>query len=153
MEIQSHVALQWKIKHVLFLFWSFMLSCNVTRKESMYKKMTCSPHQSQRSHGFQTLMSESCAQHKFLAHPTLHTDIKSVLDYVLWHTSQSIKGLKFLYFCTHYFSAKRLIKCIITHFCFIKSLWVLLNTLTDASWFSCSSFLQQPMIRKSIKKK
>jgi len=50
------------------------------------------------------LMSESCTQHNILVQPTLQIDIKSVLDYMLWPMSQSIKGLKFLYFCSHYFS-------------------------------------------------
>lgn len=88
------------------------------------------------------------SEHKNVAHPTVHIDIKSALDYVLWHMSQSMKGpnlwtfFNFVHSISQYFSS-------VFYFC-------LLNLFeyfsVGAFWFSCSSLLKQPMIWKSIKK-
>ncbi len=104
-------------------------------------KKTCS-HQLQKSRGFQILMSESCSQHKNIAHPTVHIDMKLVLDYVLWHMSQSMKGQHFwtLFNFVHSISVQNkkntsvLLVLLKIFQCFSN------NTLINDFWLSCSYF-------------
>ncbi len=120
LDIRARVALKWRWINILFLFCSFMLSCVKKQKKNLLTPVT-------EKSCFQILMSESCSQHKNIAHPTVHIDMKLVLDFVLWHMSQSMRRPNFwtLFNFVHSISVQNKKK----HFCFtcfIKSLSVFL---------------------------